>query len=697
MSSARRLVRRLGPGPRRPRQRERMCHKTIRCNAYSTDLASNPQRAAVNRVHFCKSETGMASKRVRAAGKRTAAEEEEALSAKRRARRKEEEEEQEEEEEEESATGRRKLVHAAAGGGAAASGGAANGGGAAAESALRRNDREFDDAFRQRDTFYYGYTAIAEEDAHNLDAETLAMMMPTGSDEDDEDDDDEEEEEEENEEEGEEDDYEDDEDEEDDYDEDEDEYDDEDDDDDDDYDEEDKVDEMDELTKHRLRCQSRLVSACCAGNIRLAKLALAEGAMVYENVGFVEACSRGHTKMVAFLLKEGAKPTAFSGDRSALTAASANGHVDVVRMLLDAGANSLSVDNGALIAACSEGKLEVAELLLLHGGARVDSLDNEAICVASRNGHAKVVELLLSLGADPSAQDGLALVLAAIAGHLNVVNLLLEAGANVHSRNDRALRIASGEVFRDPSAVMQRLLDAGANVHSNDDESLMAACTTGPIETVKLLLESGANVHARDGEALIVASHYGRVGVVKLLVGAGAIIGDIGKTAVAGTMNAIAKANILGNVVADAKSRRGRIEVVAILIRSGVGVEGLNWNVLHPHEQLYLLFAVRPSQIRELDSRRQVQLLRYVVRPRLHLLDALFRVRARLDQPPSQPLGSSKPSREELIAHLKTAGRRFARDYWAEGLPIFLKGAELGPVPAEFLHVPKHALPRTPL
>ena len=74
---------------------------------------------------------------------------------------------------------------------------------------------------------------------------------------------------------------------------------------------------------------------------------------------------------------------------------------------------------------------------------------------------------------------------------------------------------------------------------------------------------------------------------------------------------------------------------------------------------------------------------------RRRLLDALFRARARLDRPPLQALGTSKPSREELIAHLKSAGRRFAREYWADGLPLFFPGIDLGPVPEEFIHVCK--------
>ena len=75
--------------------------------------------------------------------------------------------------------------------------------------------------------------------------------------------------------------------------------------------------------------------------------------------------------------------------------------------------------------------------------------------------------------------------------------------------------------------------------------------------------------------------------------------------------------------------------------------------------------------------------------PHKRLASYAQRARARLDRPPREPLGAGLPTREHLIAHLKTAGRRFAREYWAEGLPLFFPDLDLGPVPSEFLHVPK--------
>ena len=37
------------------------------------------------------------------------------------------------------------------------------------------------------------------------------------------------------------------------------------------------------------------------------------------------------------------------------------------------------------------------------------------------------------------------------------------------------------------------------------------------------------------------------------------------------------------------------------------------------------------------------------------------------------------PTREEVLAYLRTGGRAFARDYWTQGLPIFFPDRDFGP------------------
>ena len=79
---------------------------------------------------------------------------------------------------------------------------------------------------------------------------------------------------------------------------------------------------------------------------------------------------------------------------------------------------------------------------------------------ASKHGHANVVKILLDAGADVHADNDYALRWASNNGHAEIVKILLDAGADVHAVNDLALKWASK---RGHANVVKILLDAGAD------------------------------------------------------------------------------------------------------------------------------------------------------------------------------------------------------------------------------------------
>ncbi len=151
-----------------------------------------------------------------------------------------------------------------------------------------------------------------------------------------------------------------------------------------------------------------------------------------------------------------------------------------------------------------------------------------ALMYASEKGHKEVVKLLLDKGADVNVVAGgwfTALMLAASSGHKGIVKLLLDKGADVNvadSIGHTALMRASKNGHKE---VVKLLLDKGADVNAADRDgktALMLASEKGHKEVVKLLLDMGANVSViskKGYNAQTLASGNGHKGVAKLLKG----------------------------------------------------------------------------------------------------------------------------------------------------------------------------------
>ena len=132
-------------------------------------------------------------------------------------------------------------------------------------------------------------------------------------------------------------------------------------------------------------------------------------------------------------------------------------------------------------------------------------------------------------------------------------------------------------------------------------------------------------------------------------------------------------------------SMHGHAEATARLLGAGGKVGRIDWSKFDRLDQLRILAALPRDQFFALSPARRSLWLRTLLPAILRLQRAYHRARYRLDRPPTEPLGDGRPTRETLIKHLQTGGRRFARDYWAEGIPLFFPDSDFGPVPDCFL------------
>ncbi|ETW83638.1 hypothetical protein HETIRDRAFT_471894 [Heterobasidion irregulare TC 32-1] len=294
---------------------------------------------------------------------------------------------------------------------------------------------------------------------------------------------------------------------------------------------------------NRLRL-SVLQVASRSGQYRTVQNLLAKGAEVngesWNGSALNLASARGHGEIVRLLLENEADMNMRSGEgqNSALQVASLAGHEVTVRLLLKKGAdvNLLGgLFNSALHAASMEGHDRVVRILL-ENGAEVDmpgKMGVTALHEASENGFLNVVKLLLEKGADANKRGGhygTALQAASVGGYEDIVQILLDNGADVGIQGGGCGSSLQAAASGGNGSIMRVLLKnasiPGNVLKSWDRNAVEATLRGGHLKIVKLLLQNGAQVNVplggQHGSALGAASFEGHEETVRLLLEKGA-------------------------------------------------------------------------------------------------------------------------------------------------------------------------------
>lgn len=191
-------------------------------------------------------------------------------------------------------------------------------------------------------------------------------------------------------------------------------------------------------------------------------------------------------------------------NRTPLSYAAWNGHLQVVRRLMQANASINTLDDlnaTPLYYALCTGNMDVISEMskgVYIGDAH--DIRNRLLCSAAKTGQARVVKMLLETGADLETRDANrnTPLLAAILGmHVAVVRLLLDKGANMESRNASGVLPLELAIELEFSPIVELLLDKGADIESKltaGVSPLQFAIIVGFLPMVELLLQRGADV-----------------------------------------------------------------------------------------------------------------------------------------------------------------------------------------------------------
>jgi ankyrin repeat protein len=244
------------------------------------------------------------------------------------------------------------------------------------------------------------------------------------------------------------------------------------------------------------------------------------------------ASSKNLPNIVRAIAKRGVKLNARPyGMTTPLMIAAKNGHVAVVRVLMEAGADPCYMYCGESAVSLARSpaiirlldpdgslrKYEELELRIQQGKfAEAKRLVDEGCDINKRNsdgytilteaavtGPPTRVKMLLDLGADINARhsDGTGpLLAAAYAGDLEIVKLLVERGAPIEEKRKTKVTPVMEAGKHGYYAIVRYLISKGADVNAltvHGWSALGYACQHGDVDVVKLLLDNGASVHVR--------------------------------------------------------------------------------------------------------------------------------------------------------------------------------------------------------
>lgn len=208
-------------------------------------------------------------------------------------------------------------------------------------------------------------------------------------------------------------------------------------------------------------------------------------------------------------LQDGKKP---------LHKAAYEGHVDVVRFLLEKGANVDSRSNSGsspLHGAAFHNRPEIARILV-EAGADVNLANNYGytpLLSAAVGGSHEVVQILLDAGADPNARTALganAILSAAAGGCQETFDLLRNSGVDIKAVDNNAENLLHYAAAGGNIGIIEIAIGLGIDINAPDSQNstpIFNAIEAGRAEALRFLTEQGADVSVRDNNSLTCLHH----------------------------------------------------------------------------------------------------------------------------------------------------------------------------------------------
>ena len=265
-------------------------------------------------------------------------------------------------------------------------------------------------------------------------------------------------------------------------------------------------------------------------------------------------------------------------DRDAIHHAVMGGKIRNILRLIELGANVLKEDKfnrRSLVHLAAEcGHTDVVRLIVEHGADanKASYYGITPIIVASQNGHLETIQVLQKNGCNLHKGDDegyLPLHYAAEGDHTDVVKFIIHNGGKVEAKTEKGKTVLH---LATRLELVSFLVEEGADIHARDDYArtpLHCAAEKGQADTVTYLLNHGANINSRDESgcsALYDALQGGHAAaaITKVLIDNGC---DVKLS------NDENDSNYLGAGLLSLTAEKGRTDVLELLVQIGFSVD----------------------------------------------------------------------------------------------------------------------------
>ncbi|KAJ7595586.1 ankyrin repeat-containing domain protein [Mycena floridula] len=200
------------------------------------------------------------------------------------------------------------------------------------------------------------------------------------------------------------------------------------------------------------------------------------------------AAQDGHLETVKFILEHEGDINARGGFWDcALGAAAGRGKIEVVEYLLNHGPDPNAHDN--TLSNAVYGGLEMVKMVI-DKGANLQVQGEAALEKASSNGNLDIVKLLIEKGVSP--KKGQSLQKACYHGHLEVVKILVENGADVNALGEEWATALWEAIDGNKKEVVEFLIESGADVNATEPSTpLQLGIQTGHKDIEDILRSHG--------------------------------------------------------------------------------------------------------------------------------------------------------------------------------------------------------------